>query len=192
MPTTQDEAAKIVEICGRHGVQGKTLFLLARDLRDEVGSKSSNSSVRETMEMLFAIAYNDSPQCPEAQSLKVVIATPVATPRVIATPPIRWGWLLLWLLIWTIHATMVVGTMASALVAPFLTTWNLAFPIIFCVVWVGSSPVDCIITRWENRVRVKLGWPTIRMFIGHYFVWPVRSIWRSWKRVLSDSDPHFS
>ena len=171
MPTTQDEAAKIIEICGRHGVQGKTLFLLARDLRDEVGAKSDNSSVRETMEMLFNIACAQRP-------LTAVIATPVVEPRVIDIPSGKWGWLLLWFLIWTFHATMVVGTLCSALLAPFIERWNLAFPIVFCVVWVASSPVDCAVTRWENKVRTRLGWPTIRYFIGHYFVYPLRKWWR--------------
>jgi len=35
-----------------------------------------------------------------------------------------------------------------------------------------SRVLDCPMTRYENKLRVQLGRPTIKGFIGHYFLKP--------------------
>ena len=35
-----------------------------------------------------------------------------------------------------------------------------------------SRVLDCPMTRFENKMRVQLGKPTIKGFIGHYFLKP--------------------
>ena len=35
-----------------------------------------------------------------------------------------------------------------------------------------SRVLDCPMTRYENKMRVQLGKPTIKGFIGHYFLKP--------------------
>jgi len=83
-----------------------------------------------------------------------------------------------WAFIWLFHSFLIFGNLASFVVAPFNGPWYLAFPACFAIIWVTCSPADCAITNWENTVREKLGWPRIRGFIGHYYVKPVRRLYR--------------
>ena len=90
----------------------------------------------------------------------------------------RAGWLVLFWVVCLGHHAMVWLNLAAAFVAPFNAPWYLSAPVVFAVVWVTCSPVDCPITRWENEVRKQLGWRTIRSFLGWYYIWPLKRWWR--------------
>ncbi len=196
MPTTAQEADTIVRICERHGITGEKLFNVVLDLRNEVGLKSENSSVRETMEMLLNVAkhvailrrpgfitpegmrsYIDN-RC-NPPSPEVVKEEPPQPVRPSKRTEIRraetlvFGWFLLWMLIAGVHHVMVLGNLASFFVLPFQAPWYLAFPACFAIIWVVCSPTDCAVTKWENFARANLGWPPIKGFVKHYYVKPV-------------------
>ena len=87
-------------------------------------------------------------------------------------------WLIAWAVLTGFHHAMVWLNLASAIVAPFEAPWYLAAPVVFAVVWVTCSPVDCPLTRWENLIRQQLEWRTIRSFLGHYYLLPFRRLKR--------------
>jgi hypothetical protein len=59
MPTTQNEALEIVCIINKYLPVGKAAEV-TKELRDKVGRKTSNSSLKVTLEML-AVLYGEPP-----------------------------------------------------------------------------------------------------------------------------------
>lgn len=183
MPTTNEEAAKIVKICQRHNITGRTLFALARDLDDEVGQVSQNDSVKVTMRMLrdavtglavlnpgerrrgpatadsqnvFRPALNNMAACCHAEKTGAVSRL---------TPFMQ---LFLFLLV-TFHAAVWVGLALSFCVLPFLAPLYVALPCMAFILVQATTSEPCPVTRLENFLREKLGWPIIAEFGPHYF-----------------------
>jgi len=47
--------------------------------------------------------------------------------------------------------------------------WFILFPAIVFLISLLSSSESCILTRIENKIRLKKGLPQIKAFIKHYF-----------------------
>lgn len=66
MPTTEQEAIKILGICLRHKIPLRSMLPLFRDLHLEVGEVSENDSVKATMKMLYEGANSLLEGCGES------------------------------------------------------------------------------------------------------------------------------
>ena len=56
---------------------------------------------------------------------------------------------------------------------PFGYPWYICLPLCSFIILISFSRVlDCPMTRYENKLRVQVGRPTIKGFIGHYFLKP--------------------
>jgi hypothetical protein len=123
---------------------------------NEVGQVTDNSSLRETL----------------AEFVRQTHPLP---------PPSRWLYPTYWSVV-AAHGLIILGDFAAAVCLVFwvcgLPTdfrWCFALPVVHWVVWIASSRIaDCPATRCENYLRVRLGLPRIRGYIGHYVVDPVR------------------
>lgn len=51
MPTTDNEADRIICVCSKYLIHPTDIVKLAKDLHEQVGKNSKNWSVRETMRM---------------------------------------------------------------------------------------------------------------------------------------------
>lgn len=150
MPTTTNEAGKILQICQQEDVPVEKLARIFRRLKDEVGEASENDSVKQTMRMLDGF----------------VSGLTVAPTQVSAEN----GWLLAWGAIVVAHFVIWVALWLSCLLSLIYQPWYITmFGISFCVYLIGVN-VICPVTVWENHIRRQLGWPTIRSFTNHYFV----------------------
>lgn len=155
MPTTTEEARKILEISQEYITVADLKELFTR-LDAEVGQPSDNDSVKKSFVMFKQFAdMAETAIITEQHKAKLTIY---------------------WFLVWLFHHALILGNLASFVVAPFKAPWYLAFPACFAIIWVTCSPVNCAITRWENRIRKQLGWPEIKTFIGHNYVKPFRRL----------------
>ena len=81
------------------------------------------------------------------------------------------------------HTVIVVLNLAILFIIPFLEPWYVALPIETLIVNLMFSPISCPLTRLESRIRISLGMPEIKHFVGHYFVHPLRKAWRKRKAM---------
>jgi len=73
------------------------------------------------------------------------------------------------------HWAIIIGNLTAFFVLPFATKWYVALPIMSYIGLLTFSRVlDCPITKLENKIRVKLGMPTIKGFVSHYLVKPYK------------------
>jgi hypothetical protein len=167
MPTTSHEALEIVEIARRHFPDMRKLRDLFTELDVRVGRKSDNSSVRESFAMfrgVVEVAYRRD---------EIDDVQPALDVR--CRPEDRLRWKTYFFAVVALHHFLVLGNVASFLTIPFAVflygaPWYFAFPAWFSILWVTSSPAECVFTRMENQARLKLGWPCVRTFVGHYYV----------------------
>lgn len=89
--------------------------------------------------------------------------------------------LFLYLLI-VFHAIVVIANLTILFVIPFLAPVYISIPIDTLIVNLMFSPTPCPLTRLESSLRVKLGMPQIKHFVGHYFLSPIRKVYRKLKR----------
>lgn len=96
--------------------------------------------------------------------------------RFLPTNPLRHFKLLVIVLL---HWGVVLGNLSAFFIlafqgfTPYGFPWYICLPLCSFIVLISFSRVlDCPMTRYENRVRVQLGKPTIKGFIGHYFLKP--------------------
>jgi len=68
-----------------------------------------------------------------------------------------------------IHFIAVVGNLSSIVYLLIYSPWYICFPAITFIVDLSVNNWKCPLTMLENYIRVKLGMPVIRGFIGHYF-----------------------
>lgn len=153
MPTTEQEAEKIVLVANRYLPIDKLRRLFV-DLDEEVGHHSSNDSVRCSLRMFRELVEHTL----SLEKHKTEVSA---------------SWYVLFWCVVVFHSVLVLGNLASFCVAPFYAPWYLAFPACFAIIWVVCSPVNCVITEWENRIRLRLGWRMINSFVGHYCLKPL-------------------
>lgn len=87
----------------------------------------------------------------------------------------RHGWLILWLALVGVHHAVVWGNAIAFFVLPFRSPWYQALPLCSVILLLTfARGVECPLTAWENAIRRQLGWPIIKAFIGHYYIWPIK------------------
>ena len=83
------------------------------------------------------------------------------------------------LIVVLLHWAVVIGNFCAFFIlafqgfTPYGLPWYVCLPLCSFIALISFSRVlDCPMTRYENKMRVKLGKPTIKGFIGHYFLKP--------------------
>ena len=83
------------------------------------------------------------------------------------------------LLVVVLHWFVVIGNFSAFFIlafqglTPFGYPWYICLPLCSFIILISFSRVlDCPMTRYENKLRVQVGRPTIKGFIGHYFLKP--------------------
>lgn len=76
-----------------------------------------------------------------------------------------------------IHWIIVIANLASIVVLPILcltgdVPWYIVFPLMTWLSVSACTRIDCPFTRYENKIRKKLGKPPVDGFIKHYFCKP--------------------
>ena len=75
----------------------------------------------------------------------------------------------------TVHILVCIGNVISFFVLPFIEPPWIVLPCCSLIFFLSfQKEVQCPLTRLENIYRRKLGLPTIKGFVGHYFVSPLR------------------
>lgn len=80
------------------------------------------------------------------------------------------------------HHLIIFGAVFSAIGSFFTASLPVAVGLLILILRLGTSPVGCIITEYENKLREWLGLRQIGGFIGHYYVKPVRILLSKIKR----------
>jgi hypothetical protein len=150
MPTSQDEAKRIVEISQEYIPLDKMTQLFIR-LDEEVGKHTANDSLKQSLRMM-----------------RLLVDPPLA-------PPPLWLRPAFWLLV-AIHFVLVVGMAASFLILPFYAPWYVALPLCAFIWFFATSRVDCKLTDLENLMRRRLGMKRIGGFVGHYMLKPAKKL----------------
>lgn len=83
------------------------------------------------------------------------------------------------LIVVLLHWVVVLGNFSAFFIlsfqgfTPYGLPWYVCLPLCSFIALISFSRVlDCPMTRYENKLRVQLGRPTIKGFIGHYFLKP--------------------
>lgn len=84
------------------------------------------------------------------------------------------------LIVVILHWLVVLGNfsaffilMVQGLTPGYGLPWYVCLPLCSFIMLISFSRVlDCPMTRYENKLRVQVGRPTIKGFIGHYFLKP--------------------
>jgi hypothetical protein len=172
--TTQAESQKIAAICLKHNVSMQTLFLLLRDLHEEIGQKSDNSSVKETIAMLFRHIESIAKELIKPGAVKQGPSEPIILrhPGLNKSRLPNWFWVCSLITIVIFHGIIWLGLVASCIALIILAPVYISFPLIaFCFVQ-ATTRERCPVTRWENYIRKQLNMPTITSFGLHYFYKP--------------------
>lgn len=151
MPTTRDEAAKIVSISQEYLPLEKMRELFVR-LDEEVGKHTDNDSLKQSLRMMRLLV--DPPH----------------------EPPPAWVSLAFYLLVF-FHMAVVLGVVCSFLILPFKSDWYIALPLMTFVFFFATTRVDCQLTNLENKLRQRMGKKKIGGFVGHYFFRPAKYAW---------------
>ena len=69
-----------------------------------------------------------------------------------------------------VHMVVVLSNMVALCVLPFMEPWYVALPLCSFLVLLSCSRDQCPFTRFENKLRRKLGLTPIHGFIGHYLL----------------------
>lgn len=83
----------------------------------------------------------------------------------------------LWSLV-VFHTLVIVGNIFSFFILPFVTPWYIAIPIMSYLLSILTLPTPCPLTKLEDHIRIHLGMPPIKHFVGFYFVWPLKRKFR--------------
>lgn len=183
MPTTDQEADKIIELCSKHGMQANRLLHLSRDLHEQVGKNSDNWSVRETMRMIYeraldeAIKYRPAGVAVDDFLVNIGMTRP---PGPESSPKGLWSidfgqnvWLVLWYCVVIGHVFVWLALLLSCALTVIYQPWYLATSIITFCLYLLTTHTRCPITCWENAVRRQLGWAEVGHFTHWYVICPL-------------------
>ena len=67
------------------------------------------------------------------------------------------------------HSIIIFFNIAAFLIAPLETPWYVWIPLCTVIARIIYGAGTCPLTVLENRIRAKLGMPSIRGFVYHYF-----------------------
>ena len=75
------------------------------------------------------------------------------------------------------HWAIVLANLGAMIVLPILcltgdAPWYIVFPLMTWLSVSGCTRIDCPFTRYENKIRKKIGKPPVHGFIRHYFCMP--------------------
>ena len=109
-----------------------------------------------------------------------IVTTPSNSDRCLKFLPTKPFKHLKLLVVVILHWTVVIGNFSAffILLVQGLTPnygfpWYICLPLCSFIALISFSRVlDCPMTRYENKLRVQVGRPTIKGFIGHYFLKP--------------------
>lgn len=85
------------------------------------------------------------------------------------------------------HMAVVVLNLAIVFLIPFKEPWYVALPIETLIINLMFSPIPCPLTRLESKIRIRLGMPEVKHFVGHYIIHPIRKQLRK-KYAVSESN----
>ena len=68
-----------------------------------------------------------------------------------------------------VHSIIIFFNVAAFLIAPFETPWYIWTPMCTVIARIVYGSGLCPLTVLENRIRAKLGMPSIKGFVYHYF-----------------------
>lgn len=160
MPTTQDEASRIVSITQEYMPLEDMVELYTR-LNSEIGKRTDNDSLKQSLDMMERlVVYANNHNQPAKQSF--------------------WLWTVLQILI-GVHAFLVMGMVFSFFALPFMAPYYIAIPLCTFIWFFSTSKLECKLTNAENYLRSKLGQKRIGGFVGHYFVKPVKQLYGVWR-----------
>ena len=76
-----------------------------------------------------------------------------------------------------LHWIIVIGNLGAMVALPVLflmgeVPWYYGFPLMTWLSVSACTRIDCPFTRYENKIRKKLGKPPVDGFIKHYFYSP--------------------
>ena len=84
---------------------------------------------------------------------------------------------MIWLrLLVATHFFVVVGNGLAFFIIPFYQPWYVALPTCSIIFFLTFGRVECPSTRWENRIRRKLGMEEDQGFVKHYIVKTIKRI----------------
>ena len=201
MPTTQQEANKVLEICQRHNLTREQMAGIFTDLNEEVGKPSENDSVKVTMQMLAdgvqflkdpmmwqhltgggdqafpAPTYQEPSSPPVAAQVPVHRITEINLP---SKPVVPVGACysindLLILLVVVGHTVYGLALLTGAVLSAIYQPWYITLLMISFIAFMMSRAGQCLCTRLENNLRNSAGYPEIDSFYEHYYFRPV---WR--------------
>lgn len=156
MPTTTEEATKILEISGKYLSPNDAKELFSK-LDEEVGRHTDNDSLKKSLFMMR----------------ELVQTLPEAPPG----PPF-----LMWILLYTVillHMAVVFGLVGAFFILPFRQPWEIALPMMTFIQYFALTKVECKVTNLENNIRKRMGLRRIGTFVGHYFVRPIKRLRRA-------------
>ena len=154
MPTTQDEASRIVSISQEYLPIEKMAEMFVR-LDAEVGQVTTNDSLKQSLAMMQKLVASIPKE--EERETSVLL------------------WLTFYLLV-TFHAFLVIGMAFSFIILPFAADWYIAIPTCTFIWFFSTSRIECKLTDAENNLRKQLGMKRIGGFVGHYFFRPIRKM----------------
>lgn len=186
MPTTNTEAGRILQICLKYLTQPQDILKFTRDLHEQVGQKSDNWSVRETMRMLYDHAIDRAlAMCPKGvtqadfmNQLLGYASNPPGPPEpkppeVLSSDFSYPFWVVL---LWSIivgHVMLWLSLVTCGILSLLYQPLYVAMPIISFCVYLVATTRECPVTRWENLIRKKLGWRKVTTFLHWYFICPL-------------------
>jgi hypothetical protein len=81
------------------------------------------------------------------------------------------------------HWAIIIGNVTAFAILPFYASWYVALPLMSYIGLLTFSRVlDCPLTRFENKVRTKLGLVEVKGFISFYAIKPYARFKRSLKK----------
>lgn len=159
MPTTHDEACSILAISTEYLSVARQEELFGR-LDQEVGHKTENSSLKESLRMMAELTHQTAAYQRSVASAGHPAWLPFALLAVIS-----------------LHTFVVCGNILAFFVLPFAAAWWVALPLCSLIFFITlNRKLECPLTAVENHLRRQLGRPSIRGFVGHYFVKPWRRL----------------
>ena len=101
-----------------------------------------------------------------------------------------WLWPVLVAVI-VLHMGLVMSVVASVFMLALEQPWYICVPLCLFVYSYCTNPVKCMLTEFENYLRLRLGIRRIGGFVGHYFIRPVK-VWRSRNKAGAKAASAFS
>jgi hypothetical protein len=187
MPTTQQEAAKVLEICQRHKLTVQQMIGIFTDLNEEVGKPSENDSVKVTMGMLadginvmYPLRQDELPVPAQMPVHRITEINLPDKPQGLSEFPGDYGEDCFEIklsdgligLVVVLHTLYGLGMLAGAAFCIGYQPWYITVLFVSFIAFMMSKEGQCLCTRLENNLRAKSGYPAVDSFYDHYYFRP--------------------